>query len=83
MATLDEVAEQFALDEMFSYYPDGASIADLAEVANSVSVFTEVDTWLLCEACEELGYVSADAIVSEAEERADSFRRYYAMVDDN
>ena len=83
MATVYEVAEQFALDEMFSYYPDGATLADLEEVANSVSVFTEVDTWLLCERYEELGYVSADAIVSQAEDIARLFRLYYERVDDN
>ena len=83
MATLDEVAELFALDDMFSYYPDGATLADLEEVANSVSVFTDVEDWMLCEAYEELAYISADVITQKAVDIAEQFRNYYRMVDDN
>lgn len=83
MATLDEVAERFALDDMFSYYPDGATLDDLEVVANSVSVFTDVEDWMLCGAYEELAYISADVIVQKAVDIADQFRRYYKLVDVN
>ena len=35
MATLTEVADKFGLDSVFSYYPDGATVEDLAEVADA------------------------------------------------
>lgn len=83
MATLDEVAEQFALDDMFSYYPDGATLDDLEVVANSVGVFTDVEDWMLCGEYEELAYISAYVIVQKAVDIADQFRRYYERVDVN
>lgn len=77
---LDEVAERFGLDSVFSYYPDGASVEDLAEVADACTDFFDHDDWLLCQQFEEYAYVSASAIVDLVVDQADSFKRYYEMV---
>lgn len=77
---LDEVAERFGLDSVFSYYPDGASVEDLAEVADACTNFFDHDDWLLCQQFEEYAYVSASAIVDLVVDQADSFKRYYEMV---
>ena len=79
--TLDEVAERFGLDNVFSYYPDGATVDDLAEVADACTDFFDHDEWLLCEQFQEYAYVSASAIVDLVLEQADSFKRYYSVVD--
>ena len=78
---LDEVAERFGLDNVFSYYPDGATVEDLAEVADACTDFFDHDEWLLCEQFQEYAYVSASAIVDLVLEQADSFKRYYSVVD--
>ena len=78
---LDEVAERFGLDNVFSYYPDGATVEDLAEVADACTDFFDHDDWLLCEQFQEYAYVSASAIVDLVLEQADSFKRYYSVVD--
>jgi hypothetical protein len=75
---LDEVAERFALDTVFSEYPSGATIGDLAEVAEG-DIF-DAEGWWLCEEYEQLAYVSASAILDAVEDNADSFRRYFDMV---
>lgn len=77
---LDEVADKFGLDSVFSYYPDGASVEDLAEVADACTEFFDHDDWLLCQQFEEYAYVSASAIVDLVVDQADSFKRYYEMV---
>lgn len=77
---LDEVADKFGLDSVFSYYPDGASVEDLAEVADACTNFFDHDDWLLCQQFEEYAYVSASAIVDLVVDQADSFKRYYEMV---
>lgn len=81
MATLKEVSETYALDQVFSEYPSGATIDDLEQVANNVSVFTEAEDWILWEQYEELGYVSADAILQTVFDKAWEFRIYYERVD--
>ena len=78
---LDEVAERFGLDNVFSYYPDGATVEDLAEVADACTDFFDHDEWLLCEQFQEYAYVSASAIVDLVLEQADSFKRYYSVVE--
>ena len=78
---LDEVAERFGLDNVFSYYPDGATVEDLAEVADACTDFFDHDEWLLCEQFQEYAYVSASAIVDLVLEQADTFKRYYSVVD--
>ena len=78
--TLDDVAERFGLDSVFSYYPDGATVEDLAEVAEVCTDFFDHDDWLICEQYQEYIYVSASAIVDLVVEQADSFKRYYEMV---
>ena len=78
--TLDEVAERFGLDNVFSYYPDGATVEDLAEVADACTDFFDHDEWLLCEQFQEYAYVSASAIVDLVLEQADTFKRYYSVV---
>lgn len=78
---LDEVAERFGLDNVFSYYPDGATVEDLAEVADACTDFFDHDDWLLCEQFQEYAYVSASAIVDLVLEQADTFKRYYSVVD--
>lgn len=78
---LDEVAERFGLDNVFSYYPDGATVDDLAEVADACTDFFDHDEWLLCEQFQEYAYVSASAIVDLVLEQADTFKRYYSVVD--
>ena len=78
---LDDVAERFGLDNVFSYYPDGATVEDLAEVADACKDFFDHDEWLLCEQFQEYAYVSASAIVDLVLEQADTFKRYYSVVD--
>ena len=78
---LDDVAERFGLDNVFSYYPDGATVEDLAEVADACADFFDHDEWLLCEQFQEYAYVSASAIIDLVLEQADSFKRYYSVVD--
>lgn len=78
---LDDVAERFGLDNVFSYYPDGATVEDLAEVADACTDFFDHDEWLLCEQFQEYAYVSASAIVDLVLEQADTFKRYYSVVD--
>ena len=77
---LDEVAERFGLDNVFSYYPDGATVEDLAEVADACTDFFDHDDWLICEQFQEYVYISASAIVDLVVEQSDSFKRYYEMV---
>lgn len=83
MATLDEVAERFALDQVFADYPHDGTIAQLEDVANSVNIFTDADDWLLCAEFEELAYVSADAILQVVYDNVWAFKRYYEMVDEH
>jgi hypothetical protein len=78
--TLEEVADKFGLDSVFSYYPEGATIDDLAEVANECTDFFEHDDWLICQTYEDYVYISASAIIDLVVEQADSFKRYYKMV---
>ena len=80
MATLTEVADKFGLDSVFSYYPDGATVEDLAEVANACTDFFDYDDWLICEQYEEYVYISASAIIGLVMDEAESFKRYYEMV---
>lgn len=77
---LDDVAERFGLDSVFSYYPNGATVEDLAEVADACTDFFSHDDWLICQDYEQYAYVSASAIVDLVVEQADSFKRYYEMV---
>mgnify|MGYP000185018882 CR=1 FL=1 len=77
---LDEVADRFGLDSVFSYYPDGATVEDLAEVADACTDFFSHDDWLICQDYEDYAYVSASAIIDLVAEQADSFKRYYEMV---
>lgn len=77
---LDEVAERFALDDMFAYYPIDSTFKDLEQVANSCTDYFDADDWTLAEDVEDLAYVSASAILQEAYDRAWSFKRYYEMV---
>jgi phytoene/squalene synthetase len=77
---LDTVAERFGLDSVFSYYPFGATIDDLAEIANACESFFEHDDWLICQDYEQYIYISASAIIELVAEQADSFKRYYEMV---
>ena len=75
---LSEVAEQYALSQVFSEYPSGATVEDLAEVAEG-DIF-DAEGWWLCERYEQLAYVSAGAILDAVEDIADSFRQYFDMV---
>jgi len=77
---LDDVAERFALDDMFSYYPVGATIDDLSDVANACSDYFSHDEWMLCQDFEDYAYISANAIVGLALDKADSFKYYYQLV---
>jgi phytoene/squalene synthetase len=77
---LDMVAERFGLDEVFSEYPFGATIEDLAEVANACESFFEHDDWLICQDYEQYIYISASAIIELVVDKAESFKRYYEMV---
>ena len=77
---LDEVAEKFGLDSVFAYYPNGATLKDLVEVANACTDFFDHDDWTLCEEYQEYAFISASAIVGLVVEQADSFKRYYEMV---
>lgn len=77
---LEDVAEKFGLDSVFSYYPDGATVEDLAEVADACTDFFDHDDWLLCEQYEEYAYVSASAIIDLVVDQAESFKRYYVVV---
>jgi len=79
--TLEEVADKFGLDTIFSYYPEGATIDDLAEVANACTDFFSHEDWLICEDFEQYAYISASAIIDLVVEQAESFWRYYKMVD--
>ena len=78
---LDEVAERFGLDSVFSYYPNGATLEDLSEVANACTDFFSHEDWTLCEQYDDYAYISAQAIVDLVVEQADSFKRYYSVVD--
>lgn len=80
MMTLDEVCERFALDTIFSFYPDGATIDDLEKVANSCGDYFSHDDWMLCADFEQYAYISASAIVNLANDQAESFGTYYQMV---
>lgn len=77
---LEQVAEKFALDSVFSYYPYGATIDDLAEVANGCTDFFSHDDWTLCEEYDDYAYISASAIIDLVTEHAESFKTYYEMV---
>lgn len=77
---LDETAELFALDSVFSYHPDGATIGDLAEVANACTDFFSHDEWQLCSDYEEYAYISASAVIDLVTDQAESFKCYYQMV---
>ena len=77
---LDEVAELFALDSVFSYHPDGATIEDLSQVADACTEFFEHDEWQLCSDYEDYAYISAGAIVGLALDQASSFKYYYGLV---
>ena len=77
---LDEVAERFGLDSVFSYYPEGGTVEDLAEVADACTDFFSHDDWLICQDYEQYAYISAEAIIDLVVEQADSFKRYYEMV---
>lgn len=77
---LEEVAERFALDTVFSYYPDGATIDDLAEVANACTDFFDHEEWTLCGDFEQYVYISATAIIDLVNDHAESFGTYYLMV---
>lgn len=79
MATLDEVAERFGLDSVFSDYPNGATIADL-EVVSSGSSF-DTDEWTIAEQYDDYQYISQDAILQLVYDQVWAFKRYYAMVD--
>lgn len=79
---LNDVAERFALDTVFSYYPDGATIEDLSEVANACTDFFSHDDWVLWQPYEDYAYISASAIIDLVTEQADSFKRYYSVVTD-
>lgn len=78
--TLDEVAERFGLDSVFSYYPDKATLKDLQDVANACTDFFSHEDWTLCEQYDDYAYISASAIVDLVLEQADSFKRYYSVV---
>jgi hypothetical protein len=80
MMNLDETAELFALDSVFSYHPDGATIDDLADVANACTDFFSHDDWLICQDFEQYAYVSASAIIDLVVDQAESFKCYYKMV---
>ena len=77
---LEDVADRFGLDSVFSYYPDGATVEDLAEVADACNDFFDHDDWLICEQYQEYVYVSASAIIDLVVDQAESFKRYYEMV---
>lgn len=77
---LQEVADKFGLDTVFSYYPDGATIEDLAVVANACTDFFEHDDWQMCEEYQEYAYISSTAIVALVLDKADSFKYYYGLV---
>lgn len=77
---LDETAELFALDSVFSYHPDGATIEDLAEIANACTDFFSHDEWQLCSDYEEYAYISASAVIDLVTDQAESFKCYYKMV---
>jgi hypothetical protein len=77
---LEEVCERFALDTLFSYYPYGATIEDLAKVANECNDFFDHEDWTLCGDFEQYAYISATAIIELANEHAESFGTYYLMV---
>ena len=79
--TLEEVADKFGLDTVFSYYPEGSRVDDLAVVAYACTDFFSHDDWQLCEKYEEYAYISASAIIDLVVEEAESFFRYYKMVD--
>lgn len=77
---LDETAELFALDSVFSYHPDGATIEDLAKIANACTDFFSHDEWQLCSDYEEYAYISASAVIDLVTDQAESFKCYYKMV---
>lgn len=77
---LDEVAERFALDDMFAYYPVDSTFADLELVAESCTDFFDHEDWTLAEDVQDLAFVSAGAILQGAYDRAWQFKRYYEMV---
>jgi len=77
---LDEVADKFALDSVFAYYPIDATVEDLTKVAGDCTDFFSDPEWLLCEQYEEYAYVSASAILQLVFDQAWSFKRYYEMV---
>lgn len=78
---LDEVADKFALDTVFSYYPVDATVKDLEQVANACTDFFSDDEWTLCEEYDDYAYISADAILQLVYDSAWSFKRYYEMVE--
>lgn len=77
---LDEVAEQFALSQVFTEYVYGSSLAELEEVANSCTDFFSHDDWVLCAEYDDYAYISASAILQLVYDKAWQFKRYYEMV---
>ena len=77
---LDEVADKFALDTVFAYYPTDGTVLQLEEVANSCENYFDSDDWVLAEDVQDLAFISARAILQRVYDEAWSFKRYYEMV---
>jgi hypothetical protein len=77
---LQEVADRFALNEIFYELPWGGTVDDLDKVASACESFFESDEWILAEDYQPYAYISAHAILSLVYDKSDSFKRYYEMV---
>lgn len=77
---LDEVANKFALDTVFAYYPVDGTVAELERVARACEDYFDSDEWILAEHVQDLAFISAHEILRVVEDEAWSFKRYYEMV---
>jgi hypothetical protein len=77
---LDEVADKYALDTVFAYYPVDGTVAELEQVANACENYFDSDEWILAEDVQDLAFISASAILQRVFDEAWSFKRYYEMV---
>lgn len=75
---LSEVAERFALDEVFSEYPTGTTIEDLENILESKKLF-ELPDYIVFQNYEN--YLSDSDILQTLYDKAWAFERYYEMVE--
>jgi hypothetical protein len=77
---LQEVADRFALNEIFYEFPWGGTLDDLQKVADGCESFFESDEWILAEDYQPYAYISSGAILQLVYDKAWHFKRYYEMV---